>query len=118
MAGPMNWTYEPDYYPSGDGLFTTGGASNNNDYNNAEADKLIQESTSPASASITKRALFAYEAYLRKSNAVVFLPWVAGSYTALGFLLVHANNVADVHPHLGPAVPEPVDGELETGIKR
>ncbi len=60
MAGPMNWTYEPDYYPSGDGLFTTGGASNNNDYNNAEADKLIQESTSPASASITKRALFAY----------------------------------------------------------
>ncbi len=93
MAGPMNWTYEPDYYPSGDGLFTTGGASNNNDYNNAEADKLILESTSPASAAVTKRALFAYEAYLRKSNPVIYLPWAAGSYTALGFLLVHANNV-------------------------
>lgn len=102
VGGPFDWTYEPDYYPSGDGLFTSGGGSNIGSYVSQGADAIIAKSTEPASPSATRNALMQYEAYIHQSNPGIFLPWLAGSYQAIGFLLTHANNVHGTYRTFNP----------------
>jgi peptide/nickel transport system substrate-binding protein len=40
------WIYAPDYYPSGETLFTKGGAFNPGSYHNAQMENLVQQSVS------------------------------------------------------------------------
>lgn len=93
MAGPMDWTYEPDYYPTGGGLFATGSASNGGGYSNATANTLITASYAPASPGQARAALFRYEEFIQKSNPVIFLPWLAGGYEGIGFIITHSKTL-------------------------
>lgn len=102
MAGPMDWTYEPDYYPSGGGLYATGAGSNGGDYNSAAANAIIAKIYEPGTARQATARLFAYEAFIHRANPVLFLPWLAGSYQAIGFLLVHAKDVHGTYSTFNP----------------
>ncbi len=86
------WTYQPDYYPSGGGLFATGAASNFEDFNNATENALIQKSYQSGTTQQTLAALYAYEKYTAQQAAVLFLPYPASSYAG-GGLPEHAKNL-------------------------
>ncbi|AOV17663.1 hypothetical protein BJI67_11875 [Acidihalobacter aeolianus] len=64
------WSYAPDFYPSGDGLFNTGGGANFGQYSNPALDAAITGSTQPHG----RDALWHYEALLAKQLPVLFLP--------------------------------------------
>lgn len=62
--------YSPDNYPTGDPIFTTGGAFNAGDYSNATNDLYVAEShTQPGLT-----PLFRYETYLAKQLPGIWLP--------------------------------------------
>jgi peptide/nickel transport system substrate-binding protein len=44
------WCYEPDYYPTGAGLFEPGSSANSGDFNSAQLNALIQDTHKAASA--------------------------------------------------------------------
>ena len=69
-AAMINWSYNPDYYPSGDGLFNTDGGSNYGDYSNHKMDYLIAASSEGKGA----KALYNYENYAADKVPVLFLP--------------------------------------------
>jgi peptide/nickel transport system substrate-binding protein len=70
-ASMIVWSYDPDYYPSGDGLFNTGGGSNYGDYSNAYMDQLIRDSAENNGL----KALYKYESYAYTQVPVIFLPY-------------------------------------------
>lgn len=70
-ASMIVWSYDPDYYPSGDGLFNTGGGSNYGDYSNSMMDKLVRDSTEKNST----KFLYQYENYAYAQQPVIFLPY-------------------------------------------
>jgi len=70
VQGDLAWTFQPDYYPEGSLIFSTGAGSNAGQYSNATADRLIRAthvSRSPA-------AMAAYENYLAKQLPVLWTP--------------------------------------------
>ncbi|CAG4904949.1 ABC transporter substrate-binding protein [Acidithrix sp. C25] len=67
------WTYAPDYYPTGGGLFATGAGSNFGSYSSPTADKLIA-ATHTAPASQSQSALNAYQDYIATNLPVLFQP--------------------------------------------
>lgn len=93
VSGPFNWTYEPDYYPTGGGLFTTVSPSNSGGYSSKTANALINASYAPGSPAASRASLFRYEEYIRISNPGVFLPWLAGGYVGIGFIIAHSANL-------------------------
>lgn len=70
-ASMIVWSYNPDFYPSGDGLFNTGGGSNYGRYSNPKMDRLIHESTQNENISY----LYKYEDYAYQQQPVIFLPY-------------------------------------------
>ena len=70
-ASMIVWSYDPDYYPSGDGLFNTDGGSNYGDYSNSMMDKLVRDSTEKNSIQF----LYQYENYAYAQQPVIFLPY-------------------------------------------
>lgn len=70
------WTYEPDYYPSGGGLLATGSASNSGSYSSSTMNHLIKATYNPGTTTQNLKALFAYEAYARKTIPDLWLPWL------------------------------------------
>ncbi len=70
-----DWTYQPDYYPTGGGLFKTGSGSNFNDYNNKTMNTLINNTYAPGTSSQITAAMDAYQAYAAKDYPVIWLPW-------------------------------------------
>ncbi len=80
------WTYEPDFYPSGDGLFNTGGGANQGGYASSHMDQLIDDTTNLTGtpAQETQR-MDAYFTYAEKEVPVIWLPWTASSYVGTGF---------------------------------
>jgi len=62
------WTYAPDYYPSGEDLFTLGSEANYGDYNDATNQKLI------AATDDTNVTLTTWENYLAKQLPDVWQP--------------------------------------------
>jgi len=64
------WTYAPDYYPTGEEIFTTGAGSNSGDYSDATADKLIVDTNVSSSLS----SLHTYENYLSQQLPVIWQP--------------------------------------------
>lgn len=72
------WCYEPDYFPSGGGLFASGAAANSQGYNNSTMNSLIQATYAPVSSSQTIKAMYAYQAFAAKNLPVLFLPNTTG----------------------------------------
>jgi peptide/nickel transport system substrate-binding protein len=62
------WIYAPDYYPSGESLFATGGSFNLGNYNNATMNSDIAATTSG------KANLTAYEKYAAAQLPVLYVP--------------------------------------------
>ena len=81
------WVYSPDFYPSGEELFTTGAGSNQSNYSDPKADALILATTnSPAAQS--QAALNAYQDYMQAQLPVVFQPNNAGNPVPGGLTIV------------------------------
>ena len=80
------WTYEPDFYPSGDGLLNSGGGANDGGYANHHMDQLINATTNltGTSAQIRQR-MDAYLQYAAQQVPVIWLPWTSSSYVGTGF---------------------------------
>lgn len=80
------WTYG-NPYPSGDGLFTSGGAENLGGYSNHTMDQLINATLQPGTTQQRLTRMYAYEAYAAQQlPSAIFLPWEP-------LFNVHANNV-------------------------
>jgi peptide/nickel transport system substrate-binding protein len=62
------WEYSPDYYPSGETLFSTGAGSNAGNYSSAKADTLI------AATDTTETSLDTYENYIAQQLPVIWEP--------------------------------------------
>ena len=62
------WEYSPDFYPSGETLFSTNAGSNASNYSNAKADSLIEATTD------TNVNLHQYEDYLAQQLPVLWEP--------------------------------------------
>jgi peptide/nickel transport system substrate-binding protein len=62
------WEYSPDYYPSGETLFTTGAGSDASNYSNPKADSLIAATTN------SDTNLDAYQNYLSTQLPVLWEP--------------------------------------------
>jgi peptide/nickel transport system substrate-binding protein len=67
------WVYAPDYYASGELIYTTGAGSNSGAYSDPTADKLIKATTT-VGASGSQSALDAYQNYIAKQLPVLFQP--------------------------------------------
>ncbi len=97
------WVYYPDVYPTGYGLFGTGGGSDSSGYSNPTADRLIAATHAFTSAKKSLQSLYAYQDFLAKDLPVISLPEAAGSYTgAVGALTVYASGVGGILNHLNP----------------
>jgi peptide/nickel transport system substrate-binding protein len=68
------WIYAPDYYPTGETLFSTGGGYNVGSYSDPQADKLIDGTTA---AGDPQQTLDAYQDYLAQQEPVI---WQPGTY--------------------------------------
>lgn len=69
------WTYGTDPYPTGGGLFGTGGAENSGGFSASSLDKLIAATYQPGSATQSLQRLYAYEAWVAHNLPAVFIPW-------------------------------------------
>lgn len=69
-AGLLSWSYSPDFYPTGDGMFDTGGGVNYGGYSDPTMDRLITASTQSSSM----QPLYAYEDYASQDLPILFLP--------------------------------------------
>ncbi len=71
------WTYEPDYYPTGGGLFAANSASNYGGYQSAQMNSLIQQTYEPGTPSQITARMDAYLSYAAKQFPVIWMPWTA-----------------------------------------
>ncbi|PSR22965.1 MAG: ABC transporter substrate-binding protein [Sulfobacillus acidophilus] len=84
------WTYEPDYYPTGGGLFLPHAGGNYSHYQNATMNQLIAATYRPATTLAQSQArMFRYEAWAAHDLPVLYMPY----YPAL---LVHSDSVHGV----------------------
>jgi peptide/nickel transport system substrate-binding protein len=70
VYGAAGWSYEPDFYPTGDEIFATGAESNPGDYSNPENDqniRLTETTTSPT-------AMYTYQDYVATQLPVIWEP--------------------------------------------
>ena len=64
------WIFAPDYYPTGDEIFSTGAGSNGGAYSNATNDA----NTVATTTSNDVKALYTYEDFLAKDLPVIWIP--------------------------------------------
>jgi peptide/nickel transport system substrate-binding protein len=64
------WIYAPDYYPTGESLFSTGAGSNGGAYSDPVMDTNITATTT----SNDVQALYTYEDYVAKQLPVIYIP--------------------------------------------
>ena len=69
------WTYQPDYYPTGGGLFKTGSGSNSGDYNSKTMNALINKTYEPGTPAQITAAMDAYQQYAAQSYPYIWMPW-------------------------------------------
>ncbi len=69
------WTYSPDYYPTGGGLFATGSAANYGGYQSNTMNRLVQSTYQPGSPSQIRSRLNAYVSYASSQLPVLWMPW-------------------------------------------
>ncbi len=78
------WIFAPDYYPTGDEIFSTGAGSNGGGYTNATNDS----NTDATTTSNDVKALYAYQDFLAKDLPVIWIP-VADAVLALAKKTLH-----------------------------
>jgi peptide/nickel transport system substrate-binding protein len=88
------WSYEPDFYPTGDEIFATGAESNPGDYSNPENDQNIRATETTTSPT----AMYTYQDYLATQLPVIWEP--------------NASEVVEVKRgfDIGPLSPNEADG--------
>lgn len=91
QAAMMAWIYAPDYYPTGDGLFDTGGGANYGNYSDPKMDALISASTSDPGL----KALYRYQDYVTEQLPVLFRP-------SPGYLVKYDPRLHGVKDYLSP----------------
>lgn len=91
------WNFVPDFLPTGESLFMTGGGYNDSNYSSAEADRLINR-TLTLSGSAELNAMTAYDNYLAKQLPVVYAPTEEGNPFAGGPALI-AKNLTNYSPN-------------------
>lgn len=64
------WSYEPDFYPTGDEIFYTGAESNPGDYSDATNDANIRATETTTSIN----AMYTYQDYVAKQLPVIWEP--------------------------------------------
>ncbi|MGA2805297.1 MAG: ABC transporter substrate-binding protein [Acidimicrobiales bacterium] len=74
------WDYAPDYYPTGEEIFTTGAGSNAGGYSDPTANKLIVATNHSSSLS----SLYTYQNYLSQQLPVIWQPNAAAGLTEIG----------------------------------
>jgi peptide/nickel transport system substrate-binding protein len=74
MAYWGEWTYAPDYLPTGDTLFQSGALNNAGAYSNLHNDQLINASLNARSASQFQTAMYNWQNYLAGQLPVVYEP--------------------------------------------
>jgi peptide/nickel transport system substrate-binding protein len=98
------WVYYPDLYPTGYGLYGTGGGSNTEDYSNPTADRLIAATHAyfpKNSQSIL--ALYKYEDFLARDLPNLWLPEAEGAWTgAVGAITEYRDTLTGVVEHANP----------------
>ncbi|APZ44146.1 peptide ABC transporter substrate-binding protein [Acidihalobacter ferrooxydans] len=91
------WSYAPMFYPSGDGIFNTGGGANFGAFSDPVLDKAIAASTTKAGL----KGLWAYQDRLFHDLPVLFLPvpgYLVKSSTCLTNLETYLNPTAYLAP--------------------
>jgi peptide/nickel transport system substrate-binding protein len=78
MAWSNGWAYEPDYYPTGGGLFRAGAAADYGGYDNATMNTLINATYAPSTPAQAMQRLFAYEVFASKHLPVLWMPEPTG----------------------------------------
>jgi peptide/nickel transport system substrate-binding protein len=73
----IGWIFDPDYYPTGEEIFSTGAGSNSGDYSDPTNDKNA-EATDVSSVNLTT-----YENYLAEQLPVIFQPNYVTSLTEI-----------------------------------
>ena len=68
------WTYDPDYLPTGDTLFSGGALNNAGNYNNAKNNQLINATLQARTPAAFDRAMYTWENYLAPQLPVVYEP--------------------------------------------
>jgi len=81
------WIYAPDYYPSGDEIFSTGAAANYGGYTNAQMDTLITATETSATSS----SLGPYQDYAAKQLPVLWMPTAYPQLSAISTRLQGAD---------------------------
>jgi peptide/nickel transport system substrate-binding protein len=71
------WTYAPDYLPTGEELFQTTSVANGGHYSNSHNDALITASLQAQKPSAFDKAMYTWEDYLADQLPVVWTPNVA-----------------------------------------
>jgi peptide/nickel transport system substrate-binding protein len=75
------WSYDPDFFPTGEEIFETGAGSDVGDYSNATNDaNIIATNTAPTS-SAEHTALVKYQNFLAKNLPCLYLPNVPWQFT-------------------------------------
>jgi peptide/nickel transport system substrate-binding protein len=68
------WSYDPDYFPTGEEIWETGAGSNSGDYSNPTNDANILATNTASSSAAEKAALVKYQNFLAKNLPCLFLP--------------------------------------------
>ena len=69
------WTYEPDFYPSGGGLFASGSGANFGGYESSQMNHLIQATYAPGTPSEITSRMNAYQTWAAADLPVLWIPW-------------------------------------------
>ncbi|HVC38872.1 MAG TPA: ABC transporter substrate-binding protein [Candidatus Dormibacteraeota bacterium] len=75
------WSYDPDFFPTGEEIFQTGAGSNVGDYSNPTNDANIVATTTAANATIEHSALVKYQNFLAVNLPGLYLPNVPQQFT-------------------------------------
>jgi peptide/nickel transport system substrate-binding protein len=73
----LGWSFAPDYYPSGETLFTTGSLANSSSYSNPSNDSLVNQTLTSSNL----QALYSWQDYLAKQLPLMWQPNAAYQIT-------------------------------------
>jgi peptide/nickel transport system substrate-binding protein len=69
-----SWTYDPDYLPTGETLFSNGAVNNAGQYSTTQDDNLIDQTVTARSQQAQNKAMYAWQNYLSAQLPVVWQP--------------------------------------------
>lgn len=95
LAAWGEWTYSPDYLPTGDELFQGNAINNAGDYDNATNNQLITDTLQARTPAEFDKAMYTWENYLAGQLPVVYEPDEATLVETIKGLDIGPQNSAD-----------------------